>query len=306
MKAFEEARKKATDDDNPDKKPMREILSKRVDTKVSIENGTKVFEFNQSQLFSAVESAIFRVFGNTNLAGVSSKRKNSIEYVWWNAQLMFGYTCKLYGFEREKNETVGCFSALRKKKQSAMTNLLIKPINHAWRQTRTPVPTQKEVSDYLTDAGIVFTQSNSTVGKKDSGGKKSTPPSKVKRWDFCVCCKKLRFRRFHIYTAKLEPAAIPAYVGKTVCHDCFEIRNAPETGCSNAKCRKKEPGRWVKKNDTWFCKKCATMNNAIETAPEHQNGLCFKCGKTSTFYWVTDTSTGRVYCEYCSRKNEQI
>ena len=163
LEAFKKAREMA------DKKTMREILSERVDTKVSMQNGKNLFAFNQSQLFAAVESAIFRVFGNTNLAGVSLKRKNCIEYVWWNAQLMFGAMCKKYGIEIEKNDTVGCFVALRKKKQSAMTKFLIKYINHARRQTCTPMPTPGETCGYLKNAGVRYKRS----GKYEPKAKKS-------------------------------------------------------------------------------------------------------------------------------------
>ena len=158
VKAFEEARKKATDDDNPDKKDMRELLYKCVDTKVSIENGgTKIiFEFNQSQLFSAVASAIFRVFENTNLAGVSSKRKNSIEYVWWNAQLMFGNMCEIYGIEIEKNDAmVGRFVALRRNIQR-WTRRETGGSDEPRRQTCTPMPTRCEIRGYLDNDGVRY------------------------------------------------------------------------------------------------------------------------------------------------------
>lgn len=120
MVAFEKARKMATRANNPDQEPMREILYERVDTKVSMESGKKKsFEFNQSQLFSAVESAIIRVFENTNLACVESKRVNCIERIWWYVQVLYGGTLmkRKNGVEINNKERIinsSYFSPLRK------------------------------------------------------------------------------------------------------------------------------------------------------------------------------------------------
>ena len=75
MKSGDEEKEKINNNLLLDKKARREILYERVDTKMSMQNGKKLFEFNESQLFSAVESAIKRVFGNAKWADAQFKRK---------------------------------------------------------------------------------------------------------------------------------------------------------------------------------------------------------------------------------------
>ena len=101
----------------PSAENKRKKLSKSVDTCVA---ETKKFnavapEISQSQLFTAIGSAIFNVFGNANLGSVSSAEKNTLEFLWWHALCMFGILCHKHGYEWKGDIDVQSFESLRKK-----------------------------------------------------------------------------------------------------------------------------------------------------------------------------------------------
>ena len=106
----------------PSAENKRKKLSKSVDTCVA---ETKKFnavapEISQSQLFTAIGSAIFNVFGNANLGSVSSAEKNTLEFLWWHALCMFGILCHKHEYEWKGDTDVQSFESLREKKKNGI------------------------------------------------------------------------------------------------------------------------------------------------------------------------------------------
>jgi hypothetical protein len=151
---FRSAREAATRAENADPKNLRKMLYDRVDASVSGTFKSMASEISQSQLFSAIESAIFTVFGSANLGCVPSEEKNTLAFLWWHALVMLGILCYKYDYEIVKHDDGQSFVSLRKKKKKGGTKSKTNVIDWSSEEKKLlqyvglPIPTEKEFVKY--------------------------------------------------------------------------------------------------------------------------------------------------------------
>jgi hypothetical protein len=213
----------------------REKLYKRVDTCVA---ETKKFnavapEISQSQLFTAIGSAIFNVFGNANLGSVSSAEKNTLEFLWWHALCMFGILCHKHGYEWKGDADVQSFEPLRKKNGIKSGSNINESL---WKETPlrqhlgVPKPAEAEFEQYILQYHQDFSLAKISEARK------------------CVTCGTTTSSQW-----------LKSETGASKCGSCYRRERAASANNTCVTCIETTSSKWYNlKTDppTSKCKKC--------------------------------------------------
>jgi len=252
----------------------REKLYKRVDTCVA---ETKKFnavapEISQSQLFTAIGSAIFNVFGNANLGSVSSAEKNTLEFLWWHALCMFGILCHKHGYEWKGDADVQSFEPLRKKNGIKSGSNINESL---WKETPlrqhlgVPKPAEAEFEQYILQYHQDFSLAKISEARK------------------CVTCGTTTSSKW-----------LKSETGQNAfnCTRCYQRELAASANNTCVTCGTTTSSQWLKsETGASKCGSCYRRERAASA-----NNTCVTCIETTSSKWYnlkTDPPTSK--CKKC-------
>ena len=258
----------------PSAENKRKKLSKSVDTCVA---ETKKFnavapEISQSQLFTAIGSAIFNVFGNANLGSVSSAEKNTLEFLWWHALCMFGILCHKHGYEWKGDADVQSFEPLRKKNGIKSGSNINESL---WKETPlrqhlgVPKPAEAEFEQYILQYHQDFSLAKISEARK------------------CVTCGTTTSSKW-----------LKSETGQNAfnCTRCYQRELAASANNTCVTCGTTTSSQWLKsETGASKCGSCYRRERAASA-----NNTCVTCIETTSSKWYnlkTDPPTSK--CKKC-------
>ena len=258
----------------PSAENKRKKLSKSVDTCVA---ETKKFnavapEISQSQLFTAIGSAIFNVFGNANLGSVSSAEKNTLEFLWWHALCMFGILCHKHGYEWKGDIDVQSFESLRKKNGIKSGSNINESL---WKETPlrqhlgVPKPAEAEFEQYILQYHQDFSLAKISEARK------------------CVTCGTTTSSKW-----------LKSETGQNAfnCTRCYQRELAASANNTCVTCGTTTSSQWLKsETGASKCGSCYRRECAASA-----NNTCVTCIETTSSKWYnlkTDPPTSK--CKKC-------
>ena len=300
----------------PSAENKRKKLSKSVDTCVA---ETKKFnavapEISQSQLFTAIGSAIFNVFGNANLGSVSSAEKNTLEFLWWHALCMFGILCHKHGYEWKGDADVQSFEPLRKKNGIKSGSNINESL---WKETPlrqhlgVPKPAEAEFEQYILQYHQDFSLAKISEARKcvTCGTTTSSKWLKSETGQNAFNCTRC-------YQRELAASAnntcvtcgtttssqwLKSKTGQTAfnCKNCYNIEHAASANKTCVTCGTTTSGKWLKSEtgqNAFNCTRCYQRELAASA-----NNTCVTCGTTTSSQWLK-SETGASKCGSCYRR----